>query len=426
MTRFFQDTGLPDSVADIRLTPSLSPNESDTLLRKTVLTGGENRPYMNIRRSHRIDPDLTSAFDIDAFVGEAASFEAVRGFRFSFYPRPNQNLTKPIHIRFHGRRLDQCRHIRFGEALHAQSFWIYIAFPRIPWKRETYLTEEQHARWIDDVVLPSLGESLPATSMQYFPPTWAHGASKMRTKHNEHRTRDVGGVEPIHYPIKEQYMPGLWERMLEKLSNPRLEEFRGMFIIIQIYGTKLIWNDVSFSDLRRDFEMQLDTIIDIKHMNLSKTFVDVGKETISTNSSRIHWWKRCCLRQWVASMKPENHVMVRSYPVSGLRDATSMNIEPSQRHSMNTQGLAYAQRYSSYKEPFDARKVYPFTNKNIESLTIPVNLLQLWAKAGGGAGRSNHIEDLVVIAGEKSYLNSKKRLKLSFEDCRDEKFDTRE
>ena len=31
-----------------------------------------------------------------------------------------------------------------------------------------------------------------------------------------------------------------------------------------------------------------------------------------------------------------------------------------------------------------------------------------------------------MIAGEKSYLNSKKRLKLSFEDCRDEKFGTRE
>ncbi|KAJ9634939.1 hypothetical protein H2199_008803 [Coniosporium tulheliwenetii] len=424
MAEFFRSSGLPDSMRESKRTPL--PLTSKDLLWKKVLTGGDCPRRINIGKSHQVDPDLSVTFDIDAFVAEAASFEALRGFRFSYYPKAVQNLDKPIHIWFHGRQLHQCRHIRFGEALHAQSFWIYIGFPRMPRTRETYLTEVQHALWIDEVVLPSLREVLPPTSMQHLPPSWAHGASKMKAKHNEHKTRDVGGTDPIHYPVKEQYMPGLWERMREKLSKSCLAEFRGMFMVIQAYGTKLVWNDSNFSRLRDDFKTSLNSIVNIDYLILPKTFVDIGKECISLHSSRIHWWKRCCLRQWVASMNPENHVATRSYPVSGLRDAAATNLRVSQRHPMHSQGLVYAQRYGSYKEAFDARKVFPFSNKNIESLLIPMNLLQLWSRAGGTIGRSNHINDFVVAAGQRSYLNSKKRVNLSLEVSCDEKFGTRE
>ena len=68
-----------------------------------------------------------------------------------------------------------------------------------------------------------------------------------------------------------------------------------------------------------------------------------------------------------------------------------------------------ALQYSSYKEPFDAVQIFLFTNKNIESRLISTSLLQLWPKAGGTSGRSNYIERLVVDAGKKSYINSKKR-----------------
>lgn len=420
MTYYFRRSGLPNALA---VTPSSISIEG---LWRKVLTGGDSPPSVEVRKSHAVDADLSMRFDIDAFIAEAASFEAVRGFRFSYHPKPIQNLHKPIHIWFHGRRLHQCRHIRFGEALHGQSFWIYVAFPRMPWTRETYLTHEQHALWIDEIVLPSLRQMLPSTSMQHFPPSWAHGASKMRAKHNEHRTRDVGGTSPIHYPVPEQYMPGLWQRMLQTLRKSSLAEFRGMFIVIQVYGTKLVWHDDNFSRLRDDFKRSLDTVINVDHLVLDNTFVDVGKETVSSYYSRVHWWKKCCLQQWAASMRDGNHVRTRSFPVAGLRDVGAMTLAPSKRHYMNSQGLVYAQRYGSYKEAFDAQKVFPFTNKNIESLLIPANLLQLWSRAGGTLGRSKHIDDLVLGAGQKSYVNSKSRLNLSLDTCTDEKFGSRE
>lgn len=86
----------------------------------------------------------------------------------------------------------------------------------------------------------------------------------------------------------------------------------------------------------------------------------------------------------------------------------------------------YAQRYSSYKELCDAGKVFPITNLNIESMLIPANLLQLWAKAGGTHGRANHIERLVTDAGKASYAQSKKRVQLALSDSQNESFGTRE
>ena len=371
---FFRDTGLPDVLKQAIQISVPPPNHP---LWKTVLAGTPSRPSLEIHRSDQHDLSPVRRFDVDAFIAEATSLEALRGLRFSYYPRPMQNLHQPIHISFHGRALHHCRHIRFGEGLYNEHLWVYIAFPQISYSKETYLSKDQHALWIDKIVLPSLREILPPTLMQHYPSTWAFGAAKMRAKNNEHRTWDVGGINPIHYAIREEFLPGLWERMLEKLHDPRLADFRGMFIVLQTYGTKLVWNHSSFSQLRREVQIQLSRSIRFNHLNLSHIYVDLGKESITQSLPRIHWWKHCCLNHWWQSMAPKNHTACRYHPISGLRDAGAMNIHVYQTHPMASQGLVYAQRYSNYKEIHDARKVFPFTNKNIESLLIPPDLLQL-------------------------------------------------
>ena len=274
--------GVPDALA------GSEPPTEDGRPWQEALSGGAERPHLNMAKSHRLDPEPAARFDVDAFIAEATSLEALRGLRFSYYPRPNRNLSKPIHVWFHGRRLHLCRHIRFGEAIHAQDIEVYVGFPNLPLVKETYLTEEQHALWIDGVVLPSLRSVLPRTSMQHFPATWAIGASKMRAKHNEHRTWDVGGTNAIHYAVKEAFMPGLWEAMLATVSDPRLSIFRGMFIVLQTYGTKLVWNDSCFSTLRTNVLTDLDKSINREYLVREKTYFDVGKETVLA-LGRIQW-----------------------------------------------------------------------------------------------------------------------------------------
>ncbi|KAJ5882687.1 uncharacterized protein N7473_011121 [Penicillium subrubescens] len=93
---------------------------------------------------------------------------------------------------------------------------------------------------------------------------------------------------------------------------------------------------------------------------------------------------------------------------------------------MHADGLVYAQRYSSYKEVVDARRVFPFTNANIESLLIPTDLLQLWARAGGNLGRSSQIQKVVTETGLRSYLNSKARVNLGLHAAKSQSFGIRE
>lgn len=76
-------------------------------------------------------------------------------------------------------------------------------------------------------------------------------------------------------------MPGLWEAMLAMLSDPRLSIFRGMSIVLQTYGTKLVWNDSCFSTLRTNVLTDLDKSINREYLVSEKTYFDVGKETVS-------------------------------------------------------------------------------------------------------------------------------------------------
>ncbi|KJZ69025.1 hypothetical protein HIM_11584 [Hirsutella minnesotensis 3608] len=418
MATHIRDLGVPDALASSK--PAIEGNQPW----EEALSGSAAPPRLNMAKSHQPDEEVAAQFDVDAVLAEVSSLQAFRGFRFSYYPRAQRNLQKPIHVQFHGKQLHLCRHIRFGEALFAHDIHIYIAFPRMPLIHETFLTEEQHALWINGVVLPSLRGILPPTSMQHYPATWAIGASLMRARHNEHRTLDVGGTNPIHYAVSEASVPGLWEAMLARLSDPRLSIFRGMFIVFEMYGTKLMWAGTSFSSLRDNVLSALDKSIDRRYLIPEKTYFDVGKETIS-RATRVHWWKTCCLQHWLGSADPQSHFARRIYPVCGARDAASMNITPPKKHFLHPH-VVYAQRYNSYKGLFDARKTFPFTNRNIESMLIPHNLLQLWAKAGGAHGRTPRINEQITQAGKRSYSNSKRRLDLSFRNTQAASMGTRE
>jgi hypothetical protein len=117
--------------------------------------------------------------------------------------------------------------------------------------------------------------------MQHFPATWAIRASKMHAKYNKYRTWDIGSINAIYYAIKEAFMPGLWEAMLATLSDPRLFIFHRIFIVLQTYGTKLVWNDFCFSALRANILTDLDKNINREYLVRKKTYFNVGKETIS-------------------------------------------------------------------------------------------------------------------------------------------------
>jgi hypothetical protein len=75
--------------------------------------------------------------------------------------------------------------------------------------------------------------------------------------------------------------------MLARLSDPCLVIFRGMFIILQTYRTKLVWNDFCFMAFCANIFADLDKSVNRKYFVYKKTYFDIKKESIS-KVRRIH------------------------------------------------------------------------------------------------------------------------------------------
>jgi len=92
MADYIQGLGVPDALA------GSEPPRKDSQPWQEALSGGAERLHLNMAKSHQLDPEPITQFDVDAFISKATSLEALRGLRFSYYPRSNRNLNKPIHI----------------------------------------------------------------------------------------------------------------------------------------------------------------------------------------------------------------------------------------------------------------------------------------------------------------------------------------
>jgi hypothetical protein len=75
--------------------------------------------------------------------------------------------------------------------------------------------------------------------------------------------------------------------MLARLFDPCLAIFRGIFIIFQIYRTKLIWNNFCFMALCASIFADLDKNMNRKYFVYKKTYFDVRKKNI-LKVKRIH------------------------------------------------------------------------------------------------------------------------------------------
>ncbi|RFU32481.1 hypothetical protein B7463_g3854, partial [Scytalidium lignicola] len=65
------------------------PPTEDSRPWQEVLSGKAKRPHLNMVKSHQLDPEPVIQFDVNAFIAEATSLEALRELYFSYYP----NLT---------------------------------------------------------------------------------------------------------------------------------------------------------------------------------------------------------------------------------------------------------------------------------------------------------------------------------------------
>ncbi|KJZ68590.1 Trichodiene oxygenase [Hirsutella minnesotensis 3608] len=92
MAAHIRDVGVPDALA------SSKPIVEGDQPWEEALSGRASPPRLNMAKSHQPDQEVVARFDVDAVLAEVSSLQAFRGFRFSYYPRPQRNLQKPIHV----------------------------------------------------------------------------------------------------------------------------------------------------------------------------------------------------------------------------------------------------------------------------------------------------------------------------------------
>ncbi|OJD19313.1 hypothetical protein ACJ73_08650 [Blastomyces percursus] len=107
------------------------------------------------------------------------------------------------------------------------------------------------------------------------------------------------------------------------------------------------------------------------------------------------------------------------YPLSFLRDAGSMTLEPRRSSLLRQHGLMYCQLYNTSKEVLTAGKHSPFQNERLETLSLDRGLIRTWQHVGKALSHA-------PFALLRAYLDTKQRCHVALADCRNRSYGTRE
>jgi hypothetical protein len=136
-----------------------------------LLTGGDETPTLEFRKSHVATMATKVTWDVDSFLARLNCLSACRGIRFSLYPKMSWNIKGNLHVKIQGCVLHQATHVRLGCVLDGESYSLYAVFPNLGKgsRKTTYLRTEEHQTWVDQIFLPSIYEHCPFDVTQHFP-----------------------------------------------------------------------------------------------------------------------------------------------------------------------------------------------------------------------------------------------------------------
>lgn len=184
--------------------------------------------------------------------------------------------------------LQRIPHFMLGRIEGAHDITVFILFPHIPVLGDKFksLTEEQLARWADQIYLPALHKFYNAHYTQHIPASFrtASGNSKAHSV----ETRQVQGQSynskrAIGYHLQPEYLDDVWSEILTRIADvPGLAYFRDPQIFFSSKGTKLQFKT---SDLRphlgdaiEHFQSYLEDCLDLSFVETDRLYVDIGKE----------------------------------------------------------------------------------------------------------------------------------------------------
>lgn len=189
--------------------------------------------------------------------------------------------------------------------------------------------------------------------------------------------------------------------------------------------------------------------INDEFLHPKEIYVDIGKQVTSPtallpspdsedSTAETYLYRKCCLESFTTWWRTatanasasggggagtgvvgKDTLLHTPYMWATLRDVGGQTIEASPRSQAFKSGYVYSQFYNVIKAPFDAGKLYPFTNDGLENLALDPDYIKGLHKAGGATAFSQE-------ASLKSYIHSKVRASANIASSVRKSYGTRE
>ncbi|KAK6703768.1 hypothetical protein SNK04_013703 [Fusarium graminearum] len=100
MVNYWQSFAVPDSIGRTSSHAEIDESNHRQLDWYSILSGGDNRPKLDIQLSERSSPEVQRTWDVDSIISWATCLSVNRGLYISYHSPPTRNLASNLHV-FH-------------------------------------------------------------------------------------------------------------------------------------------------------------------------------------------------------------------------------------------------------------------------------------------------------------------------------------
>jgi hypothetical protein len=274
MVGYWQGLAVPDSIG--RASPHAEVGESDgaQLDWSSILSGGDNRPKLDIQISQSSSPDIQRTWDVDSIISWATCLSINRGLYVSYHSPPTRNLASNMHVFHQGKPLHIIPHLRLGSGRQSPQFGVYVFFPGISHvcRITTYLTKNERRMWIDELLLPAIRHYCPPDVVQHHPRSFDDVESKAYSRRQREACSGmVRSRMDMHHYLPQEYLQQIWHYMRQRAERSDLLMFHGMFIVLNAKNIKLEAKSPTLQQCRAKIVDHLHHVLDWSKADLLNT-----------------------------------------------------------------------------------------------------------------------------------------------------------
>ncbi|KAL8691588.1 MAG: hypothetical protein Q9218_003211 [Villophora microphyllina] len=409
---------------------------------------------------HANEPTPSSvevSFDCDSFLGFASSLAFARnGINFNPYPSATRNVKSDLHLG-NQRPAEKANrdelppsfdvrntaHYHFGYVTDVPGLSVYIIFPHLPVNGPRFqgLTDQELTVWMDEAVFPAIARAGPADVGEKIPRSLKAAKLMASAPHVETRCTDGAQYRPtaaISHFLPSLLLGNVWEEInLETEKKAALRLYRDCQIFFSAKGVKQQHRirEGSLFDCITNFDVWFAEKLDLRYIFEDYLYIDIGKETICPyhyesleavdaaprgRKPQVFFFRECCVQSYIDTMYEGLDRGVHTFFTPALLgQILNLTSVPNKGSTLARGGILFIQLYSSWKNIFDAIKVYPFASPGLEELALDPDIRQAAAKVARSTSHS--IEHVV-----KAYLHSKARTDCVVRDARRISWSTRQ